>query len=326
MTFQPAGSSLCCFDSLTFLVVQVALFEIFQRYYEQDPIKHAAPIPTVPFSLPISKATSRDICYAQRYLTPPKVSDHDIRATAASIIVAAIKLDNNADALAIQRHNLEVGNSTLRKYIIKRNHSGFARKVIQLTFDLSNWQPGSSSKGLLKRSPGLSQQHDAQIQTEHKLSQQESTCDPSHGKCSTDPQDDPASDTLHDPLLAADDPTIDPIQASMPVAPLDPSWPVLDPSLPLPQETPAHQGSHNPISTPAHAHFKKSRGGNTVEGSNATPEVLDRLNDAQHLMVAAERMLREGCGEQWLLQPLIPDMGCNEYRQAGFALGMFIGI
>ena len=318
--------------------MQVALYEVFQRHHEQNPLKHAAPIPTVPFSLPISKTTSRDICYAQRYLTQPKVSDYDIRAIAARIIAAAVKLDSNADASAIQRHNPKVGNSTLRKYIIKRNHSGFARKVIQLTLDLSNWQPGSSSKGLLetapgllKIAPGLSWQHAALInQTDHKLSQRESSCGPSHGMCSPDLQDDPAADPSHDPLGAADDPATHPVQSPMPAAPLDPSCSAqdpslapLDPSLPQPQEAPAGQG---PLSTPAHASSNPTQGGNTVEGNKATPEVLDRLHDAQQLMVAAERMLREGCGEQWLLQPLIQDMGCNEYRQAGFALGLLICI
>lgn len=205
--------------------MQVALYEVFQRYYEQDPTKHAAPIPTVSFFLPISKTASQDICYAQRYLGEAKVSDRDIRATTASIIAAALELDSNAEASAIQRHNPKVGDSTVRKYILKRNHSGFARKVIQLTLDLSNWQPESGSKGLLETAP-------------------------------------------------------------------------------------------------AHASFKPSQGAKTSEGSKAASEVHDRLHDAQQLMEAAERMLREGCGEQWLLQPLIPDMGCNEYRQAASALGL----
>ena len=307
--------------------MQVAQYEVFQRYYEQDPIKHAAPIPTVPFSLRISKTISQDICYAQRYLTQPKVSDYDIRATAASIIAAAIKLDSNADASAIQRHNPKVGNSTVREYIIKRNHSGFARKVIQLTLDLSNWQPGSSSQGLLKTAPGPSQQNATLYnRTDHKLSQQ--ARDPSHGMRSPDLQDDPATASSHDPIV--DDPATNSAQSFMLAPPLDPSWPARhpslasrDPSLPPPQEAPADQG---PLSTPAHASSTPTQGGNTVEGSKAAPEVLDRLHDAQQLMVAAERMLREGCGELWLLQPLIPDMGCNEYRQAGFARGLLICI
>ena len=294
-------------------------------------MKHAAPIPTVPFSLPVSKATSQDICYAQRYLAQPKISDHDIRATAASIVAAAVKLDSNADASAIQRHNSKIGNSTVRQYIIKRNHSGFARKVIQLTLDLSNWQPGSSSKGLIETGQGLhhtalSQQHAEQIdQTHHKVSQQESTCGASHGVCSTDLQDDPAAGALHDPLVAADDPATDPIQFSMSAALLDPSVAAVGPSLIPHQEVPANQGPLNPISTSAHASLEPSQGGTAVEGNKATAEVLDRLRDAQQLMVAAERMLREGCGEQWLLQPLIPDMGCNEYRQAAFPLALFFG-
>ena len=320
--------------------MQVALYEVFQRYYEQDPNKHAAPIPTVSLFLPISETTSQDICYAQRYLKEAKVSDYDIRATAASIIAVALELDSNADALAIQRHNPNVGNSTVRKYVIKRNHSGFARKVIQLTLDLSNWQPGSGSTGLLQTASGLhptALSRTAQVnQTDHRLSQQKSTCDASCVMCRTELQDDPlimsddpAADAQHDPSIASDDPATDPIQSAMPAAPLDPSLSPqdpslapLDPPLPLPLEAPADQGPHNPTSSPAYASSEPSQGGKTAEGGKTASEVHDRLHDAQQLMVAAERMLREGCGEQWLLQPLIPDMGCNEYRQAAFALGL----
>ncbi len=49
------------------------------------------------------------------------------------------------------------------------------------------------------------------------------------------------------------------------------------------------------------------------------------LHDAQQLLAAAERMLRESCGEDWLLQPFIPDMGSNEYRCSSATAMFFIG-
>ena len=43
-------------------------------------------------------------------------------------------------------------------------------------------------------------------------------------------------------------------------------------------------------------------------------DVGDSLHDAQELLRAAERIVKESCGEDWLLQPFIPDMERNEYR------------
>lgn len=218
------------------------------------------------------------------------------------MITAALKLDSNADASAIQRNNPEIGNSTVRKYIIKRNHSGFARKVIRLTLDLSNWQPGPRPKGLLATASGLYHtalspgQHDSEIkQADHKTT--EGTAEP-HESCKSH------GSHVTDVLMASEDPwpAEDPVHDTMPAVPADPSLtPTQDPP--------------NPISVPAHAAANLD-GGKTEDGSTATAEALDRLHDAQQLLDAAERILRESCGEAWLLQPFIPDMGCNEYRQA----------
>ena len=48
--------------------------------------------------------------------------------------------------------------------------------------------------------------------------------------------------------------------------------------------------------------------------ADVTQAVLDGLHDAQELFYAAERIIKESCGEKWLLQPFIPDMEKNEYR------------
>lgn len=50
--------------------------------------------------------------------------------------------------------------------------------------------------------------------------------------------------------------------------------------------------------------------------SNLSSDLDDALHDAQQLAQAAERMVKESCGEDWLLQPFIPDMERNEYRWA----------
>lgn len=294
---EPHCVSLVIFSHMASL--QVVLNEVFQRYYEQDPINHAAPIPTVTFSAPVSEATIREICYAERYLHQAEVSDRDIRATAAVIITAALKLDSNADASAIQRNNPEVGNSTVRKYIIKRNHSGFARKVIRLTLDLSNWQPGPCLKGLHEAAPGLyhtalspGQHYCETNQPEHKIAESSASPHESHES---------RGSYVTGVLMATEDPAGNPGHDTMPAAPADPS---LTPTQDIP----------NPMSTPAHAAANLD-GGRLAEGGTAAAEAHDQLHDAQQLLEAAERILRESCGEVWLLQPFIPDMGCNEYRQ-----------
>ena len=48
--------------------------------------------------------------------------------------------------------------------------------------------------------------------------------------------------------------------------------------------------------------------------SDLDSDLDDALHDAQQLVQAAERIVRESCGEGWLLQPFIPDMERNEYR------------
>ncbi|DBB13238.1 TPA: hypothetical protein ACH3X3_004983 [Trebouxia sp. C0006] len=48
--------------------------------------------------------------------------------------------------------------------------------------------------------------------------------------------------------------------------------------------------------------------------TDAAQDMDDALHDAQQLFRAAERIVKESCGEKWLLQPFIPDMERNEYR------------
>ena len=54
--------------------------------------------------------------------------------------------------------------------------------------------------------------------------------------------------------------------------------------------------------------------GQLDESADSAQAVLDALQDAQELFKAAERIIKESCGEKWLLQPFIPDMERNEYR------------
>ena len=50
--------------------------------------------------------------------------------------------------------------------------------------------------------------------------------------------------------------------------------------------------------------------------SNSNTDLDDALHDAQQLVQAAEHIVKESCGEDWLLQPFIPDMERNEYPWA----------
>ena len=60
-------------------------------------------------------------------------------------------------------------------------------------------------------------------------------------------------------------------------------------------------------------------GGSSLDRDEASAgdsilDLDDALHDAQEILTAAERIMKESCGEQWLLQPFIPDMERNEYR------------
>ena len=47
---------------------------------------------------------------------------------------------------------------------------------------------------------------------------------------------------------------------------------------------------------------------------SSASDLTEALHDAQQLFMAAERIIKESCGENWLMQPFIPDMERNEYR------------
>ena len=205
------------------------------------------------------------------------IPDLEVRATAAAILSAATKLDNNADATAIQQHNPDIGNGTLRKYVLKRNHSGFARKVVQITLNLTNWQSGTFYSG-------LHSDHDAVIvgQPEHANLTDMSGSTLSDKSCSV----------LHQQPSGAMS------QAA--------SQPFLENANAAPA-APADLASSAPHASVMDAAAAKHAAGNP-------------LHDAQQLLAAAERMLRESCGEDWLLQSFIPDMGSNEYRCSALQL------
>ncbi len=257
--------------------MQEALYDVFQKYYEQDPSSHVAPIPTAQIGLPVECKFHRHVCYSQRYMGTAVIPDLEVRATAAAILSAAIKLDSNADATAIQQHNPDIGNGTLRKYVLKRNHSGFARKVVQITLNLTNWQSGRFYSGLhLDHSASLVGQ-------------------PKYAKLSNMP-DSTVSDTLCNVLHQQ------PSGATSQPA----SQPCLESTNAVPA-APADLASSAP-----HA--------SVMDATVAKPSAGNPLHDAQQLLAAAERMLRESCGEDWLLQPFIPDMGSNEYRYCALQL------
>ncbi len=251
--------------------MQEALYDVFQKYYEQDPTNHAAPIPTAQIEPPVERKFHRNVCYSQRYTGTAVIPELEIRATAAAILSAAIKLDSNADATAIQQHNPDIGNGTLRKYVLKRNHSGFARKVVQITLNLTNWQNGRFYTGLHSdhSSSNVGQPEHAILSNMSDSTLSDKSCNVLHQQ--------PSEATSQ----AASQPFLENANTA-PAAPADLA------------------------SSASHA--------STMDATAAKASAGNPLHDAQQLLAAAERMLRESCGEDWLLQPFIPDMGSNEYR------------
>lgn len=251
--------------------MQEALYDVFQKYYEQDPSAHVAPIPTAQIELPVERKFHRNVCYSQRYTGTAVIPELEIRATATAILSAAILLDSNADATAIQQHNPDTGHDTLRKYVLKRNHSGFARKVVQITLNLTNWQSGTFYSG-------LHSDHNAPIVGETKHANLSNMSDSTLSNKS--------SDVLHQQLSGATSQAAS--QSFLESANAAPAAPA------------------DLASSASHAF--------TMDATAAKASAGNPLHDAQQLLAAAERMLRESCGEDWLLQPFIPDMGSNEYR------------
>ena len=251
--------------------MQEALYDVFQKYYEQDPSTRIAPIPTAQIELPVERKFHRNACYSQRYMGTAVIPELQIRATAAAILSAAIKHDSNADAAAIQQHNPDIGRGALRKYVLKRNHSGFARKIVQITLNLTNWQSGTYYSG-------LHSDHSASIVGQ-----------PEHANLSNTPDgtvSDKSCNMLHQqPSGAMSQAASQPFFKNANAAPA----------------APADLANSAP-----HASL--------VDATAAKPSAGNPLHDAQQLLAGAERMLRESCGEDWLLQPFIPDMGSNEYR------------
>lgn len=199
------------------------------------------------------------------------IPDLEVRATAAAILSAALKLDSNADATAIQQHNPDLGHGTLRKYVLKRNHSGFARKVVQITLNLTNWQSGKFYSGIHSNHSASNVNH------------------PKHANRSNMP-DSTVSDDKCD-MLDQQPSTAQSQAASQPL---------------LENASAAPAAPTDPANSAPHA--------SVMDATAAKPSAGNPLHDAQQLLAAAERMLRESCGEDWLLQPFIPDMGSNEYR------------
>ena len=72
--------------------------------------------------------------------------------------------------------------------------------------------------------------------------------------------------------------------------------------------------SSSPGTTQGISHPFSSHVGQPDESTDAAEDMDDALHDAQQLLKAAERIIKESCTEKWLLQPFIPDMERNEYR------------
>ena len=70
-------------------------------------------------------STQMSLCYSSRYLQQQlKITNEDIRATAAALLDAVRQLEFDSDAQTIQQTNQENGWKPMRKFFIKRNYSG----------------------------------------------------------------------------------------------------------------------------------------------------------------------------------------------------------
>lgn len=269
--------------------LQMAQYNLFQQYYDSQPATHTPPIPSVSVQPAVSARLLRNVCYQQRYLTEGHtVSEEDIRKTAAAILAGAKQLDSNPHAQAIWAHDASIANTNNRKYIIKRNHAGFARKVIKITLGLNNWQQTPSLRSLLQGSNSQSQaKHanntdaamnscDSNLETQASP-HTDSTCPTSQGASGNASVSKPNHTSLHSNVSHA-------------------------PGVFQEGVMPGTAAESKPV--------------NSTQQDAAKQEPLSILHDAQQLLKAAERMLLESCGEDWLLQPFIHDMGTAEYRYA----------
>ena len=267
----------------------MAQYNLFQQYYDSQPATHTPPIPSVSVQPAVSARLLRSICYQQRYFTEGhSVSEEDIRKTAAAILAGAKQLDSNPHAQAIWTHNASIANTNNRKYIIKRNHAGFARKVIKITLGLDNWQKTPSMRSLLQGSNSQSQTKLAN-NTDAALN----SCEANLG-------------TQASPHTASRHPASQGASGNA--------------SALKPNRTSLHSNtSHVPGVFQDRVMPGTTAASHPVNGTQHTAakqEPLSILHDAQQLLKAAERMLLESCGEDWLLQPFIHDMGTAEYRYA----------
>ncbi|DBA98213.1 TPA: hypothetical protein ACH3X1_001139 [Trebouxia sp. C0004] len=90
------------------------------------------------------------------------------------------------------------------------------------------------------------------------------------------------------------------------------SWQHSRPSLPSAQQ-PSNTSNSNGKSL-KESQFASLNVPCSCGSTDAAQDMDDALHDAQQLFKAAERIVKESCGEKWLLQPFIPDMERNEYR------------
>lgn len=304
--------------------MQVAQFKLFQQYHDSNPEKHTPPIPSVPVHPAASWRLLRHICYQQRHVTDTyTASEEDIRATAAALLEAAKQLDSNPHAQSIWAHDTRIQGSSVRKYIIKRNHAGFARRVIKMTLGLDNWQSTPSLTSLLQR--------------KRTSAQYKGGCHP-NGSCSYGSEA-PSQVASHignaypGLVQTPDAARLSSFKVAAVCASLaQHGWKlaqgILSSTPFTSHNTSTSQSYHNleqssTLQTPAVieennlSEVPQAEGLTSRNSSKQTVSIqqpTDILQDAQQLLKAAKRVLLESCGEDWLLQPFIPDMGTGEYR------------
>lgn len=237
-------------------------------------------------------------------------AEEDVRATAAALLKAAKKLDSNPDAQAIWAHSPGTAGSSVRKYIIKRNHAGFARKVIKMTLDINNWQSTPTLASVLKSPHSHYQAPHVDIPKDACKSGLLCHSTPEGSPCPAKSSQLPSN--ASQPRDAATTAAGDAAAAfGHPPVFQEPELPCSGPRAALgPRHTAPHITQQPPGNQQEQQHDE-------LQGSNGGEvQSVDLLQGAQQLLKAGQRILTESCGEAWLLQPFIADMGNNEYRSA----------
>ena len=106
-----------------------------KKHYQSHAQTAFPPIPSVPFTVPVSPLTLQVMCYTARYGSESNVAvmPADLQSTVAALVEAAQQLDQDPDVRDIQRAHQDRTGKAERRYLLKRNGSNCARQIVKFT-------------------------------------------------------------------------------------------------------------------------------------------------------------------------------------------------